>query len=286
MFRTFFILPLWFCCGFVVGQSVVIDIEYQPNTTYQWTKTTTSDRWTELIGDDGYIQSMQQHGYDALSEYVGTSELAVIMQTGDRKGEDIPFESRILTKQDSITKQTGISNRNRRTKLETDDLVYYGKVNRYHKIEIDSIIGTDSLSEKNNAFVLLDEVHRSLSYPKDTFDIGSESVVESMYRRTSNVSDEWLLVTRYRLVNVQDGLAYFDIIMDVKPPELSAERQLKEDNYKISLEGSGELIYDINQKMVVEHSYHRKADQYTGSDFLSWDTKSSFSYSWKIKVVE
>lgn len=286
MFRTLFILYLCCYCGLVTGQSVTIAIEYQPNTTYQWTKTTTSDSWTEMIGDDGFIQSMQKYGHDALSEYSGTSELSVIMQTGERSGKDIPFESRIRTKQDSITKQTGLSRRNRGQPLEIEDLVYYGKINRFYKIEIDSIIGTDSLSEKNSAFVLLDEVHRSWSYPKDTFDIGTESVVESMYRRTSNVSDEWLLVTRYRLVKVADSLAYFDIIMDVKPPELSADRQLNEDNHKISLDGSGKLIYDIKNKMVIEHTYHRKTDEYNGSDYVSWDGKSNYAYSWKIKVVE
>ncbi len=172
MYKDKILILLIFLTWNSTAQSVVIDVAYQPTTAYQWSVASTHNMTGEYLGAEPMEEHLNLRGIDSYSERTDSNMIAVTMNTGEWEGQRMPYWSVINTYSRKHIGSSPITQRRRMEPLEIDDVLICGVVNRFQKIEIDSINGVDSLYEKNRFFAILDNVHRSLKYPKDALEIG------------------------------------------------------------------------------------------------------------------
>jgi len=267
------------------GQSVVLDVEYQPNTTYQWSRTLINDGSVEYLGAEDMGDWMDVMGVDPYSETKNTQYISVHMITSNWDNQKLPFALTIDSlNREVITTSARVSSFHNSDPLQIDDLEIYGVINHYQKIEIDSIAGVDSLHERNRVFRLLDEIHRSWSYPKDTFEIDQPIVKTSRYNQSVSGTSNASITSTYTLESVENGIAKLrmDYLVYTDMEDESGEII---DSEILEGKGTGLLLYDTYLKQVVLHEYTINVNKTINVSEIAVEAISNTAHRWTMRVV-
>ena len=265
-----------------LGQTIVIDIEYQPNTTYQWSRSYINDRTVEYLGAEDMGDLFQQLGIEPYSESHDDDYLEVSMMTKDRNSQKLQYQATLEAYRDDHVSSNPRTFGGTAEPVEIHDLLIHGVINRFQRIEIDSIQGVDSLYEKNKVFKLLDDTHRSWKYPKDTLAIGQK--IETITDYAGFQFESAKLVTSYVLEKIEDDVASIRLEYSVVTiPENDAGETL--DTRNVQGTGTGLLLYDRRLKQVI--LMERKMSVMTFSEMMdiSVESTSSSSYRWAMSVI-
>jgi len=268
-----FFLPEW-----VLGQSLNIEVIYEPNTTYQWTRTSSYEASSEYIGTGEMIDNWSAAGIAAYNESNRERQITVTMVTGERKHDELPYCLTIDSLVDVHVSSYASHRNNTPSRLEIADLKVCGVINKFQRIEIDDIMGIDSLEEKNRVFGLLDNIHRSMKYPKHDFVIGESYTDTSAFQRSLNIIEADLLTT-YTLDEIKGNLAHFNVVSKVI--------QHDEDNEMVDVkgQGSGKIIYDIERKMVTLDQHSFEGYRFNENTGLAIEQISKSLSNWTMNIL-
>jgi len=270
LFMLFAFFPL-----FVGAQGIVIDVEYQPHTTYEWTRALSYDQTLEFIGAEDMGDFLQQLGMEPYSESQRSRFIKVKMTSAD--WNDRKLYCHIGIDSVSINRVSSTPDPNYWSEpvaLEIEDISIHGVINHFHKIEIDSINGVDSLAEKNRVFTLLDDIHRSWTYPSDTLIRGVPLEKTAPYIQSSRIESSAQLKTTYLLEQIDDDVAHIRMDFVIVTSKEKDNGQLM-DGVISEGSGTGLLLYDIKQKQVILHEYTRDEKSFNEIMELSVESTST-----------
>jgi len=274
---AFIVLPL-----LLSGQSIVMDIEYQPNTTYQWTQSLHVDGTMEYIGAEDFGDWFDQMGIDPYREFDRSEVLQFSMTTDEWTENRLSYTGHI----DAFEKEFSSSDVNpslpgRKDSLETSDIIIKGRVNHYQRIEIDSISGVDSLHEKNSVFKLLDDVHRNLKFPKEKLSIGGELKKTTSFRGDSTIQ----MVTLYRLVSIEDEVASISLEYSIASIANTGLEEIFDDKGTEGF-GEGRILYDIKSKQVILSEYSRSVKTFNRIMDMVVESDAKSTYRWTLNISD
>lgn len=267
---------------FASGQTVVIDIEYQPNTTYQWSRSYINDRTIEYLGAEDLGDYFQQLGLDPYSERHDDDYLEVSMRTMEEDGQKLPYVASVEGFRDDYKSSNPRASGITREPLEIHDLVIHGVINHFQKIEIDSIHGVDSLSEKNKVFKLLDDTHRSWKFPNDSLTVGQK--VETEVNFTGFQFQPAKLITEYHLEKIEGDVAHIRLEMRITTEKQENEGGLL-DKRNVQGTGAGLLLYNRKLKQVTLLERKMSVKSFSETMNLSMESAATSTYRWTMNVI-
>lgn len=231
--KTIQILILLFVINSYSQQEINFKMEYQPNLTYEQTTVTEISSKTMYLAAPEILNRLKDNGVENPQIMEKTTIMKNTNKTGKLKKNRFSLTCEYIQSPDINAIPNG-------TKI-------FGNVQLGRKPEFESIYSpTMDKETKKMLFTTISSMIGQLTFPEKKMKIGDTFLREmplTIPIGSKAIKMENTII--YKLIKIENGLAYFDIVQDY-----TFDTSANEMDFFASGKGTGTLIYDI------KHTYY------------------------------
>lgn len=265
------IVLIKFSCFCQSQKEVDFKIHYQPNTQYDQTLEQISKTEIKYSGSKDFLENLKNKGVDNPTLSNIESEIKTIIKTGKQEGENFPL---------TIEYANGINSDGK--KIIPDGTLIYGHGSNNNLPILDSIVGPGLEDDFRKSFLkTMQSTFSQLSFPERRVKIGDSFSSEMpLSIPIAGITIEMTITTKYKLLNIQNGIAEFDIASVYKVKSNITGYTIKADG-----KSQGNLFYDVEQYNMTKYETKTKMKMQLKLDNVTLNLNSESGYLQTIKIT-
>lgn len=250
----FFLLQL--SCKKPPQDSVLLEIQFKPETTYSYASEHTIQSVVNYTGKQKALQELKNRGIQNPGITIKTLSVEANLKTG--KLDD---ESYFPVKVEYVR----TLNNNGNEELAVNATIHGKCV--IDSIPVFEVVMAEGL-DKTYKMALLESWQNTfsqLSYSGERVKIGEQITTESPYSIPMEGSEiEMTVQTKYKLVSIKDDIAEFDIFQ-----KYTMKPRLMDNSFEGTVNGAGHMVYDMANRIALSYSLktemklHKNLDSFT-----------------------
>lgn len=260
---------------------VLFKMAYQPNKDYATTMKMNMVFIVDLSGDQEILDKMKQSGFTPPIDAVMNMSLSGHTVTGAFDANK-NFPAKISFKFDDMSVKVGDREMPIPQNAFGNETTIYGHVGADGKLKADSLNGNnlrDTAEQKVSQ--LLNTIHNKIKFPDHPLRVGDTFVQEiPLNIPIANNNPKVDIKATYKLVSINNGKAYFDILQNG-----NITVNVKEVNLVITGTGMGKMVYDIKNTYPTNYKtdLDLKVDGKVKTLVIKGDVKLNAEYNYIIK---
>jgi len=252
--KNVFVLGFLICSLSATAQKkVTFRVAFHPNKIYKLTTTSSSSSTMDFSGDEEIINSIKQSGTILPMKIESINTMSSVTKTGNRIADGtIPAT---ITFGKTMTTYT-TNGREQIQENPISGMLIEGSYDQQGKLRVDTLISdrvNDELRQMFKSF--LEKFQQAIQFPEKPMQIGDsfEQQVPMELPIFGAGSVSMIITTNYKLKEITNGKAVFDILQKVSMNMNFGGGDQKLANTAASGEGSGESEFDLKEETITRY---------------------------------
>lgn len=274
--KNIFLFLLFFIPFFNYSQSEkTLDFKmgYSPQTSY--IQTIEQSLGNELIysGSEDFLKKLKENGVENSTTTANTTVTESILKTGKlEKDGNFPVIIEFIKSTSSDQKV-----------IIPNGTLIYGKASTASMPKLDSIVSKDlDATFKNSLLQTLQSTFSQLALPEKKMKIGESFSQENPLKiPVATLTFDMLITTTYKLINIQNQIANFDIVQDYVLKIADNDQQF---DINASGNGNGKLDYNIPNHFATQFNLDIELNLGLKRDEFGLNAKSKSSFKQTVQI--
>jgi hypothetical protein len=254
-----------YSCNSQLTDEINFKVQYKPGTRYNQTLEQTSESNVKYIGSEEILQKLKDKGIKNPTITKQQSKIETLFKTEKATiGDYFPLTLEFVNSTSSDGK-----------KIIPDGTIIYGHSNIGSLPTLDSI-NSNQLDEEYKKTLLqtMQSTMSQISLPEKKLKIGDEFSRDiPLSIPVAGINIDMLITTNYKLVNIKNGVADFDISQTYKMRTV-----IEKYNVNATGSGKGKLLYDVASNFYLK--YQTESEMHINMKLENFDieieTKSGY----------
>lgn len=227
-------------------KSVILKQEFKPNSEYTMKMITSLNGEMEFMGDEEFKKAIKEKTGSDKMQMESEKDIQINIVTSAQINNETPFTWKyIINKSKTLMNGTEIPSKS----LDVfKNLQILGKYINGNEILIEDFKGGNiDITLQNMLKDMLKQVNMNVNFPKTAMKIGDDFTQTTPLKM--NIPSvgimNFKINTNYKLINIENDLAFFDIIQT-----FSLDSEVKLFDMDASGDGNGKAIFDIKNNLM------------------------------------